>query len=406
MDALKGISSFSPTTGFKPTRKTALAPTAFSEKIPFYHLPDNTTEEGRLVFSRYLAYCGTDKSSSIPSWKTWVATWTCLITPVFATRLPAQNYRKIDVTAQHMTRLQSVMSNLQTALDSEQRTEVDAAALEVKRLIEFPLLPRIDQGVDLGLGNGEWVGKVALCYYALVIHLAGKRIEGTDHSQITDARPKALKGKAHITDTLDFLEGELRMSDHSHLAVNNAWAEMGQLRSVVFMEYSNYDSDETDLAKDIIWTTMHLLRYSSMAHALITYNFLQAYPWAVEVPALRTSISIYISSLQKSAEVDQRLFPFIKLIYGDKTGMFPRKDMEPLIACAAAVQEETSASLADFYRNAAFNPVVDAFMAEKERREAIRYMGLQKKEKELMDYFGGVDEEEHTAAPADGAMEE
>lgn len=291
-------------------------------------------------------------------------------------------------------------------MDTENRPGVEVASGALRESLDFPLLPRIHPDVDLALGNGEWVGKVVLCYYSIILFLAGKRIEGEDHSQITDLRPKALRGKAHIDAPLDFLEGSLRMSDASHLFINNAWSEMGQLRTVVFTEYAGYDSDDTDLAKDIIWTSVHLLRFAYMSHALITYNFLQAYPWAYDVPALKTSISIYISSLKESGKVDQRLFPFIKLIYGDKSGLFPRKEMEPLIACAKKVQEESNSSLADFYSNASFNPIVEAFMEEKERREKIRGMGLEKKEKELLDYFGEDEISGDSILPTGAPMED
>lgn len=400
MEPFKGINSFSPATGFQKTGKSTLAPTAFSEKVPYYLLPDNCTEEQRLMFSRYLAYCGTATAGKLASWKTWVTTWVCLVTPAFSARLPVSSFRKVEITAQQTARLTLLMGNLQEALDSEDRSQVTIAGTELLAMSEYPLLPKISDEVDLALGNGEWIGKVALCYYALVLFLAGKRLEGEDHSQLSDLRPRALRGKAHIEDPLDFLEGGLRMSDFSHLSINNAWSEMGQLRAIVFTEYAGYDSDDTDMAKDIIWTTMHLLRYSNMAHALITYNFLRAYPWAADVPSLKTSIAIYFASLKKSSEIDQKLFPFIKLIYGDKAGLFPRKEMEPLIACASSVQQETSSTLADFYRDATFNPVVDSFMTEKERRENIRNLGLVKREKELLDYVGDIDDDGTNETPA------
>lgn len=387
MDALRSSSVFAPSSGFQSDKSKKLAATAFSDKIAFYYLADTCTENQRLMFTKYLAYCGTNTSDGIVKWKTWVATWACAITPAFSTSVPVTIFRRTEVPAQALAELVGAMDNLQRAQDREDRAEVDAAGEAIKNLTLFPLLPTIPVEIDFGLGNGEWIGKVALCYYAIVIFMAGKRISGDDHSQISIQRPKAVRGKAHIPDSLDFLEGGLRMSDHSHLAINNAWSEMGQLRAIAFTEYAHFDSADADLAKDIIWTSMHLLRYSNMSHALITYNFLNAYPWAVEVPALKTSIAIYMSSLRTASTLDQKMFPFLKLIYGDRSGLFPRKEMEPLIACATSAQQETAATLSDFYTSAAFNPVVDAFNAERARRENIRDLGLQKKEKDLADYF-------------------
>jgi hypothetical protein len=190
------------------------------------------------------------------------------------------------------------------------------------------------------------------------------------------------------------LEGELRLSDESHLAINNAWAEMSQLRALVFTEYAHYNASETDMAQDIVYTTMHLLKFSNMAHAKITFDFLRAYPWAVEVPALRTSIGIYLDSIKVASSMDQNLFPYVKLIYGDKSNVFPRKELEPLVACATTVNQATQTSLADFYRSNAFNPIVEAFIIEKERRENIRDLTLRKQESELKDYENSDDGED------------
>jgi len=405
MDLFKNSTSFSPASGFQKAGKSTLAPTSFSEKTAYYSLPDECPEETKLLFAKYLAYCGTSEVTNLFKWKSWITTWVCVITPAFASRLPPINFRKIEVGAQALPNLVKQMGDLERALDAEDRDAVDLAGAAISDNKDFPLLPPVKAGINFGLGNGEWTGKVALCYYALVIFLAGKRIEGDDHSQITDARPKALRGKAHITEPLDFLEGDLRISDKAHLSLNNAWSELGQLRGVVFREYASYDSDESDTSKDIIWTSMHLLRYSNMAHALITFNFLRAFPWATEVPALMTSIAIYTSSLKEAEKIEPKMFPFIKLIYGDKSGLFPRKEMEPLIACAKDALESTNSTLSDFYTNAAFNPIVEAFREERARRENIRDLHLQKREKELTDFFtpdestqiGGLD----TPATAD-----
>lgn len=402
MDSISKTSVFSPASGFQKGKKPQLSLTAFAEKIPYYALPDETTTANRLLVARYLAYCGTSESLRLPEWKTWIVTWACLITPAFMGRLPTTTFSKITMGPNIFPHVIQVVTNLENAHLANDREATDESGNAIKALNVMPLLPEIKHSVDMAFGNGEWSAKVALCYYSMVIFLAAKRIENDDHSSINDARPKALRGKAHIPDQLDYLEGELKMSDSSHLCINSSWSEMGQLRSVVFREYALYDDDEADLMKDILWTNVHLMRYANMGHALITYNFLQAYPWAADVPALKTSIGIYLNSLREASKVDQKLFPFIKLIYGDRSGLFPRKDMEPLVACSVAVQKETSSTLADFYTSSTFNPIVDAFLEEKARRDNIRDLGIQKAEKELVDYFG---DSEVINTPADSVAE-
>jgi len=403
MDSISKTSVFSPASGFQKGKKPTLSVTAFAEKIPYYALPSEVTSENQLLVARYLAYCGTSDSQRLPEWKTWILTWACLITPAFQGRLPATAFTKIIMGPQILPHVVNAITSLENAHLAGDREATDTAGNQIKALNVMPLIPRIKQEVDMASGNGEWNGKVAMCYYAMVVFLAGKKIENNDHSQINDARPKALRGKAHIPDPLDYLEGDLKMNDSSHLCLNNAWSEMGQVRSIIFREYAMYDDDEADLMKDILWTNVHLMRYSNMGHALITYNFLQAYPWAADVPALKTSIGIYLNSLREASKIDSKLFPFIKLIYGDRSGLFPRKEMEPLVACSVATQKETSSTLSDFFTSATFNPIVDAFLEEKARRDNIRDLGLQKTEKELTDYFG---DSELVATPADSVIDQ
>jgi hypothetical protein len=404
MDFLKSATTFAPTGLVARSKKTLLAPVTFVDKIIVPILPKNASDLTRLHTAIYMMMAGTSEEGTPSEWKSYVAAYVCLVTPTFPDGLSPGTFTKVEMSAAQVTDLNTHMTSLVTALEADDEGLADAASEALKSGPLIPGLPSINPNVDLLLSNGEWINKVVICHYSIVLFLAGKRLDGADHTQATVSRPLALRGKAHITDSLEFLEGELRLSDSSHLMINNAWSEMSQLRALVFNEYAYYSSSETDAGQDLIFTTMHLLRFSNMAHAKITFDFLRAYPWAVEVPALKTPIGIYADSVRASQKIDPAIFPYVKLIYGDKSNIFPRKELEPLVACAATVNQSTQASLADFYRSNAFNPIVEAFLEEKARRENIRDLTLKKQEVDLLDYEESSDEQTEDGSGPAGAL--
>jgi len=112
-------------------------------------------------------------------------------------------------------------------------------------------------------------------------------------------------------------------------------------------------------------------------------EFIRSYPWIVEIPALRTPLSVYVESMGALSRTDPVQRPFIKVIYGDKSPIFPRKELEPLVACAVKVATNVSETIKGFYVSNAFTAIVEAFEDELERRERIRTGELLQKERAL-----------------------
>jgi len=286
--------------------------------------------------------------------------------------------------------ISSIIKNMDLFIESLNSENVQGAVSSLSPYKDKPFipgLPPLNTDQDWMEGHGEWIPKVFACHYALVLFLAGKRLEGDDHTAMTVNRPKALRDKAHLGSSVGFLDGSLRLSDVSHLQINNAWAEMANLRSTCITEFASYSASDTDFIQDIVYTTMHLLQNSGMQHAKITYGFLKAYDWVVEVPALRNSLGTYIDSIKAASKYPQTIQPYLKLIYGDKIDIFPRKDLEPLVACAVAIGRETNENLGDFYSSNEYASIVEAFLEERERRNVIRTGKMKKEELEFMDMF-------------------
>jgi hypothetical protein len=289
-------------------------------------------------------------------------------------------YAPIQLTETQVAELNEKMAALSSGLELEDEGAVLAAETAIKAGVLIPGLPSVDPEAPLAESYGEWAPRIIVSHYSIVLFLAGKRIEGDDHTAISVNRPLALRGKAHIIDQSAFMEGQLRLSDISHIQINNAWSESSSLRAACLSEFSLFSQSDTEFTQDLIYTTMHLLKYSNMTHAKITYDFLLGNTWAIEVPALRKSIGVFLDSVRASASYADHLLPYLKLIYGDKIDIFPRKDLEPLIACAVAVGAETNPTLLDFYVSGEHQSIVDAFLEEYEARKRIRSKELAKRE--------------------------
>jgi hypothetical protein len=331
-------------------------------------------------------FAGTSLTGTLVEWKSYLAGYTVLMTPSLAGMLPQATYTRVVIPESQMTTIRQAH---QTFFSILQDTDV-APTPEQKQAYAnrgFPAgIPTPNTVLPWEEAYGEVDPKVIACHFAIVLFLAGKRIEGSDHTPITVKRPEALRSKAHFKDVIGFLDGSLRLSDPSHPILNSAWAESSALRAKCFTEYSQFAHMETDIIQDLIYTTMHLLKYSGMQHAKITYGFLQAYPWVVEMPALRAAVATYMESVQAASKYPEHVQPYIKLIYADKAGLFPRNELEPLVECALDVAKKTTPTLQEFYTSDNYASVVDAFNRERQKRES--------HSKEVPEDHEGIDEDE------------
>lgn len=369
MQELKGVTIFEPSSGLQKGSAPNLVGTGFERKIPFYVFPPNMTIQHREYMTFYLAGLGTSEEPRLEAWKSWIVTYVSIVTPPIAKMLNTKMFQPIMVSSPKILSLVEIFERVEKAIEDDNLTLAGQITAELEELVVFEGLPAMKKGLNLATANGEWTTKVIVSHYAIMLFLAGKRMSGDNHSQITVARPKALKGKAHLEGSIELLEGTFRMSDEAHVKINDAWSEMGSLRAVVFTEYARYEATTASEVQNLIWTTMHLLRFSGMSHAAIVFNFLQVCPWVYEVPTLRPALATYIRSVVASSKVDQKIFPYLKLIQGDKSDFFKRSELEPLIACAVSVLTETNPTLAAFYTKPEFAPIVEAFTVLREEKE-------------------------------------
>jgi len=381
--------------GPKPGRSSKRIPvTAFTQRVVVPVLPRDASYDLQIAFGVYLMLCGTSASTSLDEWKKYIATYSAYIVPSVAQRLPQEVYTLHPIGTEKAQQIIAAYGGFKTyleALDGGADADHKEALL---RGLQVEGLPRPPSQGPWEEVYSQGHPKVIACHYAIVLFLMSKRVEADNHSPITEARPRALKGKAHITEVMPFLDGKLRLSDVSHLALNSAWSESAALRGACVLEFCRFAEIETDITQDLIYTSMHLMKFGAMAHAKITYAFLKAYPWAGEIPALMNAISIYKDSVLASSKHPEEIRPYLKLIYGDKLSIFPRNELDVLVACAVEVEKETNPTLADFYVNDQYGPIVESFKEEMEKRGEIRRRLIDSQLSKLQGFADEAEEDE------------
>jgi len=392
LSTLAGSTIFSPRDITKGKPGDTAIKASLVDKVLVYVLPSGSKDETYSLMLHLMMIIGTSESIVLTEWKTYVASYTLCLFPALRKKMNPSGYLFREVSPTDIARIKGHLGALEAALETENEVAIQDAG---SKLVDQPVLP----GLPISKGPKDWMStygesipKVYACHYSLVLFLAGKRIDGDDHSAVSVNRPAALKKKAHLGDAISFLDGKMRLSDKAHNQINSAWAEMSSLKALCVQEFSLFAGADTDFIQDIVHTTMHLLRYSGMQHAKITHGFIKAYPWVTEIPALKTSLGLYADSAMAAAKYPAHLQPYLKLMYGDKTDVFPRKELEPLIACAVAVSSETNESLKDFYTSGEFGAIVEAFMAERDRRDNIREGEIRKEEYKIMEFLGDGDD--------------
>lgn len=377
--------------------KARAPPTALSvtEKTPYLVLPGTSDEDTAVAWLLHLALLGTSVTTRVKEWKSWVLSYLIAVAPHLAAKIPGRAYPRIVLSDTQIKDMVKTLGDIKALYATKDKNIVVPGMKKACESISFDGLPVIAKDLPWEKLSGDWDVKILLGHFSIVLFLVGKRIEGSDHSPIAKARPEAVRKKAHLFTVRALLDGDLRMSDVSHNLINSAWAEMAVVRSVAITEFAAYSQSDTDFGQDIIYTTMHLLRWSGMQHARITMDFLHTYPWATEVPQLRTFIAKYLDHMKTAAKFDPVLQPYLKVIFQDKVDVFPRKELEPLVGCALDTQEAVSDTLKNFYRSSDYSSIVAAFREEAERRSSIRSKQLRAKEVQLDDFL----EEETEGAP-------
>lgn len=351
--------------------------TRFTKKLVVPVLPGDAHDDVRDAFALYLMLCGTSKTTEVEEWKLYIAAYTAYIVPSLGSQYNKDVYTVSTISEVKQQTLATAYDGYMNAVEASAEGATDAMKEGFLQGARLPGFPEPDVSLPWHEGFAEVVPKIIVSHYAIVLFIMSKRVDATNHDPIAAKRPLALRGKAHIEDVCAFLDGQLRLSDESHIMINNAWAESSALRALSMREFATYQEMETDITQDLIYTSVHLMKFGNMTHAKITYSFLKAHPWVDEISSLQGAIGVYRDSILAASKHPEHLRPYLKLIYGDKLGIFPRNELEVLIDCAVAVEKETNPTIDDFFVSDKYAAIVEAFMSERARRAELRTKGLE-----------------------------
>lgn len=364
--------------------------------ITVYTLPSGAPLEDTLNLALLCALCCSSTEGTRLQWKSLIATYIHALTEGIVDKLPTDQFSMVPLSPEAVKHMREWYTNVRQAENNAGSDVTDphpkeVAALMLPKGVNLPVPPTVESPYYISLNRNV---TALAAHQSLVVFLAGKQVDDNNRSALTDKRPRALIDKYRIEYT-DLLNGAYRISDRAHKELNQAWLEMTTLKAACFREYATYTHKDTDLQEDILLTTINLMRFMQMQHAVLIHKFLLAYPWAKEFPPLRRFVAIFEQSMISASKIDPHLQPFIKIIYGDKSGLFPRKDLGPLIACALATEQETSETLRQYFHDESYGSIVNAFLNERTHFEELRHKKA-----------GGAKEKEVIApVPADEDME-
>jgi len=184
-------------------------------------------------------------------------------------------------------------------------------------------------------------------YVSLILFLAGKNINDKNRGAITIKRPNAIERKYGMG-SVPCLTGDLKLSNSAHVGINLAFTAMHHARSEVFKEVAKFSHETGDIGVEVAATTTRLMAYAGMQHVVLIDKYLSATPHAERYPVLASSLVAYAASLKELADtpVDQR--PYFKLIKGDTTRAFNRKDVEALLVVAITTEMDTNPTLVNY----------------------------------------------------------
>jgi len=328
----------------------------------------NITADDRVRLAFLMAILGTSSTGTSEQWKSYIVSYTCLIFQGMITHLTRESFTVIEIN------VETIRDQIQKVFDLQLVAQAEEALNgEPEDKLHGVTLNRNLPTSDLEEG-AKWMGaectpKHVYCHYALIVFLIMKQISSSGTEALSIARPKALISKYSLDETTEILNGRAKLSELAMYGINIAWNELSSFRSACMLQFIKFGASDTDLGQDIIYTNIRLMRFGQMTHALLIYQFIRSYPWVDQVPSLRGSVEAYRDSVKAANDIDVEVRPFIKLVWGDKANIFPRKEMEALVACAVSVLQEDQETLADFYRSAQYGSVIEAFHEERALRE-------------------------------------
>lgn len=348
------------------------------EKLLVYHWPETKlSDDAKLSVLAFLTVYGRSESISPSSWATWTFSYLNLAFPDFQERAKFENDREYTFKPLPAVYVQAIVDLASAAEDyDDEHPEIYAETVRAVPVIPgLPEVPKDTQYYAPDLAATATIQSV-YGYAALLLFLAGKRINDKNTTTITERRPGNLRDAYNIPEPATYsLLGEGKMGSTAHSFVSQAWVTYSHMRVAVISEVARFQAGAS-LAQRIVYTIVKMMEYAGMQQATFIHEFLQAMPQSVDYSCIRPSLNAYTTSLREVAAAPGYLQPYYKIIHGERTRAFHRNSILTLSACATAYKKYTTPSMRNFNLGEGATQAVNMYDAEATRKGHSTLQGL------------------------------
>jgi len=348
------------------------------EKLTIYHWPRTAvSDDAKLAVLAYLTAYGRSESVSPSSWATWSFSYIVLAFPQLREMIKAENEREYQFKALPLDYINAITTLASAAedYDDDNPSVYKEAAARIPTVVGFPDVPSDEESFPPELAAAAIVQSV-YGYTALLLFLAGKKINEKNTTTITERRPGNLVDAYNIPEPAAYiLTGDGKMGSAAHTYVNQAWVTYAPVRYAVIAEVARFSAGRT-LPQRVVYTIVKMMEYAGMQQGTFIHEFLQALPHSVNFACIRPAYNAYATSLREVAQAPGYLQPYYKLMHGERTRAFHRNSILTLAACATAYKTYVTPSMKNFTLGEGATQAVNMYDAEAARLGKPTLQGL------------------------------
>lgn len=334
--------------------------------LPIYVWPDGVSSDDKLTVLSYMTAFGLSDDESPTKWATWMYTYIVLCFDTMVELIKREGGREYTFHKLPISLIKRISDLRDCALEFEGSGDNNQYAKILQGLEFSSHFPSIGRSVETFpdvLAGGKTVPAV-YGFCALLIFLAGKKINEKNITTISERRPQNLIDTYGIGETASyFLTGEGKMQMQAYKMCNQAWVTYAFARRAIITDVAAFASGNS-LPQRVVYTVSKLLENVGMQPAYYIHRFLQAFPESKEYACIRPALGVYAASIREVARADSRIQPYYKVIHGDLTRAFHRNGILTLAACAISFEKTTSPSMRNFALGEGATTAVNMFDAE------------------------------------------
>lgn len=333
------------------------------DKIRIYRWPHGVSNKTKLPALAVITTCGRSSDEDPLLWLSWVLSYIVLCFPEFEMEIHREGSREFifeDLPHSFIAASDHFMTV------GEKECSYSDAVTDACDGILFPdSFPSINIFLSMKLPACATIPAV-YAYCGALLYMAGRGLTKSDAQAITEEmmdKQRASEGKYTLT-------GNGRIGPGNYSLISLCWCRANIARRAIIREVASFSSLKS-LPQHVVYSVTKGITYSGIELALDIYNFLSAFPWASQISVVRSAFISYKESVREVSHQPEHLRLYYKIIMGDSTSIFDRRDILPLAACAVACQSPTTAELLNREVGDGADKAVSEFEEEAKKKKYI-----------------------------------